>query len=150
MLPAPLHFRTDVRQFSAYITTRCPIFRHVWHLDALSLNVIYDADSCTSGNGSARVAWAHYLGAMLFDTTAIAIASGYLWFYRAQARLDSRNRALARAKTRERAHARSRSQRHTDLGGRSEVENGMDGVDAMTDEGLENEVDGKVLRFIRT
>lgn len=48
--------------------------------------------SCASGNGGIRIAWAHYLGAMIFDAIAIAIASSFLWTYRMQARTGSGGR----------------------------------------------------------
>ncbi|KAL5498685.1 hypothetical protein ACEPAH_2040 [Sanghuangporus vaninii] len=37
---------------------------------------------CTSGNSnSLRIAWVHYLDAMVFDLVAICISTGYLWLY---------------------------------------------------------------------
>ena len=103
--------------------------------------------SCTSGNGSARVAWAHYLGAMLFDAAAIAIASGYLGAYRAQARLDSRNRARARAAQQRRARSRSQVDASVPDADGEDVEEGC----PSTTSGVHaDETDGKILRFIRT
>ncbi|KAL5476801.1 hypothetical protein ACEPAI_2987 [Sanghuangporus weigelae] len=38
--------------------------------------------SCTSGNSnSLRIAWVHYLDAVIFDLVAICISTGYLWSY---------------------------------------------------------------------
>ncbi|EJD05499.1 uncharacterized protein FOMMEDRAFT_17789 [Fomitiporia mediterranea MF3/22] len=60
-------------EFYTNISQRTPVWNPV------TLN-------CISGNvATRRIAWIHYLDAMIFDLVATCISTGYLWYYRTTA-----------------------------------------------------------------